>query len=170
MNSYSDGGRQRESRPWEDEISALIDLNLGNQILDPDNFAYFKELKFKPVNLENLKESNWLDRGPARRRAPRYHLRLTVLVCNPFKTFRTESLNVSVAGVLLKDLMPDEFSRQPFEVLLIAESSDGKKTYMLFRGRSVDAPLRSNRVIFDSLTPDSEAKLTSLIEDLTPLI
>lgn len=169
MNSFSSRKHNENTQRWEDELSGLIDINLDGDPIGAEYFSRFRSLKFQPVNLDSLRK-DWNDNSRGRRKSPRFNLQLTVLVCNCFKTFRTQSENISLSGILLKDLMPDDFSRHSLEILLIAENGDTQKTYLLFKGRAVDAPMRSNRVVFDSLTPDSETKLLGLIEDLTPLL
>lgn len=172
MNSFSSRpsrSRKKNRRdPWEEEISELIDLNQNGEPLDPTYLTHFQKPHFQPVDLEQFKK-NWNDPKPGYRKSPRFALNLSVLVCNRFKTFRSESENISLSGILIKDLMPEEFSQEQFEIILIEENGESQNKYLLFRGKTIDGPLRTNRFKFDSLTPATELQLLELISTLTPL-
>lgn len=169
MNSFSHRLALKQRAELEEELTGILDLHGNGDEFTASAFRRLKDIKFEPVDLAKLKK-NWIETDGDRRFAPRFELKLTVLVCNHRKAFRTETMNVSVSGLLLKDVLPLEFSSSTFEVIVIEETAGRSKNYLLFRGKAVDGPIRTPRVIFESLAADTEAKLMALLSDLTPLI
>lgn len=168
MNSFSNRLALKQRAELEEELSGILDLHRNGDEFTASAFRRLKNIKFEPVDLSKLK-NNWTENEDDRRIAPRFELKLTVLVCNHRKAFRTETKNVSVSGLLLKDVLPLEFSSNSFEVVVIEEVAGRSKNYLLFRGKAVAGPFRTPRVIFESLAADTEAKLLALLTNLTPL-
>lgn len=171
MNSFSSPKRRSRNDNLgmsHNETSELIDINLDGEPPTLEYFRRFKSPDFQPVNLEEFKK-NWNDPGPGFRKSPRFDLRFRVLVCNRFKTFSSQSENISLSGILIKDLMPEEFCKDPFEIVLIEEMPESENKYWLFHAKSIDGPMRSNRLMFEALNPTSELKLLELIANLIPI-
>lgn len=123
----------------------------------------------EPICLEDFK-NNYIDSGPGRRQTPRYGLRVEVLICSAHRAFRTKTTNVSMSGLLLKDYIPDELMRGAVDIVLIDESRPEGKKYLVFRGKAVGGPLRSQRLFFNSAAPLAQNELAKLVEDLTPIL
>ena len=124
----------------------------------------------KVVDLENLKKKYSAYEGLGRRIAPRFCLKMTAVVLNHKMSFRTESINISESGVLLKDLLPQDMMKEPFEIVLIHEDDQtGTKTHLLFQGEAVGGPLRTPRITFKAAVEKSQERLLDLVQDLTPL-
>lgn len=130
-----------------------------------DAFAALRQLEHTPIDPDKLKVQLPEERFQSRRAAPRFAMKMTVIICNHLKIFCSESENISMTGLLLKDTLPEDFSRHSFDVLLIEEIGD-KKNYLLFRGRAVEARLRTPRILFESHAVNCEAKIHSLLARL----
>lgn len=85
-------------------------------------------------------------------------------------SFRTESLNISESGALLKDMLPTNFMDTSFEVLITYNCPETKKQQrLMFTGEAVGGPLRSSRVSFKSSANKTAELLQGLFVDLTPI-
>lgn len=164
--------RRREARVEEsahyqtDEFSITVLEGLDYNIL-----KQLSEATFKPVNLEELKKRYEHVGGLGRRIAPRFALKMSTVVFNSKGSFKTETMNISSSGVLLRDTLPDTFMNGDFDILLIHENPDsGQKSHLLFRGEAVGGPLRSGRVTFRSAAKSAVELLHKLFSDMTPLI
>lgn len=169
MNSFSLRLADRSRAELEEELSGILDIHQDGDEFNASAFRKLKDIKFEPVDLEKLKNQVADAMTGNRRAAPRFEVKLTVLVCNHRRAFRTKTENVSMSGLLLKDLLPIEFSTNSFEVVLIEERENKPNNYLLFRGKAVEGPFRTPRVIFESVAADTEAKLNRLLLGLTPL-
>jgi hypothetical protein len=168
MNSFSFRKAFSDMGELTDELYRLLNIHGNDNCFDASFAGFFEDQEFMPVDLSKLR-TGWTDTsGMGRRKCPRYNIRLDVLICNYHKAFRTKTLDVSLTGLKLKDLLPEEFSNGFFDVMLIDENL-GEKTYILFRGRVVPGKFRTRRVVFESLAADSAADLMKLVEGLTPL-
>jgi hypothetical protein len=166
MNSFSFRADLQNRQAYEEEISGLLELHQDGEVFPLDPSKNPKNLNYKPLDFSSLREE-WEDpRG--QRMAPRYELQMTVLIANHLKAFRTLSQNLSLTGLLLKDLLPTEFAEKVFDVVLIKTDASNKKTFFLFRGKAVGRSTRSRRVKFEAMAPDSEAKLRKLFQGLRP--
>lgn len=171
MNSHSSrsGGLDRPSRQEMDEdleLTGILNLHPEGSEFQPRNIVSFPEALFQPVDLQRLKRE-YPDSSEGRRAGARYCLRVTVLICNHQKAFRTQTENVSYSGLLTKDQLPETFQKGFFDVLLIDESQIGKKQYVLFRGTLVDGASSTRRVRFEAFGADAERKLTALFSEVT---
>jgi hypothetical protein len=166
MNSYSFRRGSDTMELDEHLLELLLRLRKGEEQTSSAIRA-LKEIHYEPVDLQSLKITWPEDQLPGgKRRAPRYDLHRPVLICNHCKVFRTETENISMTGLLLKDTLPEDFSRYPFDVILIESETDLKKRYILFRGRAAAGKLRSERVYFEFLAKGSKRKLSELIDGL----
>lgn len=169
MNAHNRGRSRVEFVSADDELSGLIGILPESTVVDipKEEANKLSEFSYRPINVPHL-QSLWKDRENGRRVAPRFKLTLDVLIVTPHKAFRTQTENISATGLLLKDLLPESFSSQRFEILLILYKSNGKPSYLLFRGTAVDNPMRTRRVRFEFNTRESEARLNQLLARLTP--
>lgn len=166
MNSYSFRSGSGEALNLEEYLAELLlRLRHGEEETNSAVRA-LKEINYQPVDLERLKIKWPEDQKPGTRKAPRYDLHIQVLICNSSKVFRTETENISMSGLLLKDTLPEDFSRHAFDVILIEKDEPHEKKYILFRGRAAEGKLRTGRVYFELTAKDSEQKLAELIEQL----
>lgn len=163
MNSFSFKAekKRRRSRRETDtqtqtDVSQLLDLH-------PEG-ATSQSKEASPPDL-NLQKYEWQD-PMGRRKTPRYELNLTVLISNHRKAFRSQTLNLSSGGLLLKDLLPEEFSQHPFDILMIHTTVDGEKLFFLVRGRALPGRLRGRQIQFESLGEGCESRLLELFEGL----
>lgn len=122
----------------------------------------------KKIDLQALRQKyNHMDLG--RRAAPRYSVRVSVLAFNNHDSFRTESVNLSESGVLLKDLLPKSFMDGAFDLVMLVRHPETNETHrLMFKAKAVGGPLRSGRVSFNSSAGQTAELLQSLLADLTP--
>jgi len=120
------------------------------------------------IDVDQLRHK-YSDKSLGRRSAPRYSVHFEVVLMSSKKSFRTKTINISESGALLTHLVPVEFTREVFEVLFTSVNESGKKEYYLFHAKTVDGPLRSNRIHFVKSMGDSAKRLNDLIEKLTPI-
>ncbi len=133
----------------------------------PGRYRYERE-KSELLNL--YPEASLLSKdGPqwevphGRRQTERCSVQLTVLVANHLRAFRTECQNLSCGGLLLKEVLPIEFSKTLFDIILIQQTSHRNKNYVLFRGAMVGTTMLSRRIQFQSMTLDARARLNKLL-------
>lgn len=131
-------------------------------------FEVLQSTPKKPVDLERFRKED-PDTGPGRRRAPRYSLKLVVLLCGPHHSFRTQSINVSMSGILLSDVIPPYLLKDPFDIVLFEENSQDQKSYIKFRGCAVGG-IFTPRLQFVSASEGSQEKLFKIVEEMTALV
>jgi hypothetical protein len=166
MNSYSFRSGSGEALNLEEYLAELL-LRLRNGEEHTNSaIRALREINYEPVDLERLKIKWPEDQKQGTRKAPRYNLSIPVLICNNNKVFRTETENISMSGLLLKDTLPEDFSRHAFDVILIEKDEPFEKKYLLFRGRAAEGKLRTERVYFELSAKDSQQKLSEMIEQL----
>lgn|GEM_PF-2109095 len=166
MNSFS--LRLAQQRELEEGVDEALNQYRRGEEFTSSAFRVLKEIDFAPVDLEKLKIHWPEDPGAGRRSAPRYKANMTVLISNYRKAFRTQTENISYSGLLLKDTLPEDFSRNFFDVIIIEELADGRKNYLFFRGRAIKSRLRTPRVVFESLAHNTEQRLQELFKALKP--
>jgi hypothetical protein len=169
MNSFSLRSAISDMSEMTEDLYQRLLNNSNSPVespVDTDFASFFDSHKYEPVNLNHL-EKGWTDEGVGRRRSPRYDLKVDVLICNQNRAFRTKTVDISLTGMQLSDLLPEEFSRGFLDIMLIGEHL-GKKTYLLFRGKIVAGKLRERRIVFESLASDSAEGLIRLIDGLVP--
>lgn len=125
-------------------------------------------LNESPVDISDLKQ-DYVDPLHGRRAAPRFALNLEVVLMGSSKSYRSSTLNISASGALLAEVVPCEFAREPFEVMLVANGPRGQKQRFLFRAKVVGSPLRSARLHFLKSLGGSVQRLNELIEQAAPL-
>lgn len=167
MNSFS--LRLQQQRELEEGLSGVLDQYKRGEEFTSSAFRILKEINFEPVDLKKLKIQWPEDPGAGRRTSPRFNASMTVLIFNHKKAFRSQTENISLSGLLLTDTLPEEFSKNYFDVVIIQETEAGRKNYLLFRGRAIQGRLRTPRVVFESLAHDSQQKLSKLCKNLEPV-
>jgi hypothetical protein len=161
--------RRKLREQYDDEYTDELNLNVEADGISGKEFRNLRKKKHESVDLDALKKKyQGMDLG--RRIAPRFPINMSVVVFSQNTSFRTESLNISATGVLLKDLLPASFMEAPIEVLFIYENPrTGHKQHMLFGAMAVGGPLRSARVTFKSSVHQSAELLEGLFVGLTPI-
>lgn len=170
MNSFSLRGSSsdRHKNLFEEEVSELLNLHPDGTEFEANCFAPLKNLEYDTVNLDLLKKPGWQDPESGRRNVPRYDLSLTVLIGTYFKAFRTKSTNISLSGLLLQDDIPDDFTRDKFDVVIIQDVSPTRKNYMMFRGRAIQTFNRTRRIILLESQSGASERLSYLFSFLKP--
>lgn len=121
------------------------------------------------IDFAELKRQHKDPTAPGRRIAPRYELRMEVIILTQNRSFRTSSVNVSASGALLQDPLPQEFmSCTSLEFIFIQISRD-QKHRLMFRGRAVGGPNSSARITFIESAGDSQKVLHSAFKELAPI-
>jgi hypothetical protein len=124
-----------------------------------------KQDRYEAVNIENLVRGYNDPEG--RRKAPRFEVKMTVVIYSANRSFRAQTLNVSAGGVMLDKILPEGFGSEKLDILLISEEENQeKKSYFMMKGESVGAPLRSNRVKFLAANSQTRQTFESFITDL----
>jgi hypothetical protein len=167
MNSFSFRSALSSSEPAEREITDLLELHPEGEAFPVDRLKTLSDQPYEILDLKRLREEVDPDE---RRAAPRFEIRYTVLIANHLQAFRTQSQNISATGLLLKDVLPAEFSNHPFDIVIIQTDSSGARSFLFFRGKAVPGPLRSRRVQFDALTRESEIKLQKAMQGAKPVM
>ena len=133
MNSFSFRSAERNETDRSqdhceelyEELSGVLEVQKIGELIANKHAKRFRKIDFQPVNLENLK-NRWSDPS-GRRIAPRFNLQMTVLICSHTKSFRSQTKNISLSGLCLQDILPEDFNRGVFDVVLIQEDEIGKK-------------------------------------------
>ena len=102
------------------------------------------------------------------RSSPRSELKLTVLISNRKHTFRAQTLNVSMTGLLMNEMLPAHFMMEVFDLVLVAEQATGEKIYIRTQGTPADAPLRNGRISFKGLSGEAFTQLTNVLNSHSP--
>ncbi len=139
-------------------------------IENPSDF--FDELsgsnKSSSVNLNKFQKG--LDDGDlGRRSTQRYSLQMTALIVSQVSTFRTTTVNISTAGVLLAEVVPSHLIGKEFEFLLIDERASGNDKYLRFKASAIGGKF-TQRIQFLSSSPETQERLGQLLQDLTALV
>jgi hypothetical protein len=122
------------------------------------------------INFDELR-LKYTDPSPEGRRvAPRYDIALDVIVLSSNRSFRTTSVNVSISGALLKDILPPDFmTSKSLDIIFVLGPSSPKKR-LLFRGKAVGYPHeRSQRITFHESGLNAQTDLLIAIEKDQPL-
>lgn len=100
--------------------------------------------------------------GSDRRGAARFDKQIEVLVVGRGKSFRTQTLNISVTGVMLEKALPFEMESGPFEIVFILQDKGGSKRQLAFEGK-VSGDLKDRRrLVFGELTPNGQKLLKTI--------
>lgn len=162
--------RRKRRRSSEDTSFTEASITLLEGI-SADELKSLREGPQTPIDLNALKKKYEGFAGLGRRIAPRFSLNLQVVIINSRgSSFRTESLNISESGALLKDMLPPNFMDSAFEVLITYNCPETRKPQrLMFTGEAVGGPLRSSRVSFKSSANKTAELLQGLFVDLTPI-
>ncbi len=170
----SDSSPQRRSRRRRDSSDDLTFTDASMTLLGDISSEELKALREGPqqiIDLEHLKRKYDGFAGLGRRIAPRFPLNLSVVIVNhKGSSFRTQSLNISESGALLKDMLPPNFMDSIFEILITYTCPQAKTPrHLMFTGQAVGGPLRTPRVSFKSSANKTAELLQTLFADLTPI-
>ncbi len=138
----------------------MLSVSHSDPILESTSIAIdFDELRLQ-----------YQDPAPnGRRIAPRFAVKLEVIILTQTRSFRTSSVNVSASGALLNDLLPIEFMSQHLLDIILIESTPRQKRRMLFRGKAVGGPHRSSRITFLESARNAQAELSTTFQNLKPI-
>ena len=167
MNSHSSGPKKksaaRKLRSQDDsennEVSEL--LNLFPEGSEQELKELTKEI-YLPLDLGKTK-SGWSDKDGTRG-SPRKEIKMTVLIVHFQTSFRTESVNLSLKGVLIRDSLPAELLNQTFDLVLIHELDQNRKEFIMFQGRAIRDSMQVHRIEFVTMKADSVKKLERLLK------
>jgi hypothetical protein len=170
----ADSSTERRSKRRRGSSDELTFTNASITMLDGISSEELRALREGPqqaIDLEVLKRKYEGFAGLGRRIAPRFSLNLSVVIMNhKGSSFRTESLNISESGALLKDMLPPNFMDSTFEILITYTCPETKTPQrLMFTGEAVGGPLRTPRVSFKSSANKTAELLQSLFVDLTPI-
>jgi len=150
-------------------VVEIFEHDLSSQEFEDLTQTHIRLLKendqAEPINIEKLK-ANYVDTSESGRRvAPRYPLKMTVIVYSRSKSIRTSSVNVSLTGVLLNDQLPKEFSDGQVEIVFIHEQANkSQKQFLVFNAQIVDAASSNQRLKFNSAVRKASEDLEKIIE------
>lgn len=164
---FSLGPSQRSTPPSEVWSFAPNPRDLTRFELLPEGLVPFglPLPPFKtPLDFRDLAEE-W-KHGSSANFNPPHSIQVTVLIANHLKAFRTKSERLSDAGLFIKDLLPIEFSQHYFEVVLIHEDLRGQKTFYCLKGKASQGPMRTRRILLETITPSSDGHLRKIIQTL----
>ncbi len=98
------------------------------------------------------------------RKNPRFDLRTKVILSNKEKTFLSYTQNVSTSGVLLEDVIPNDFFQN--ETTEIYISSPKKNEFLAFRCKPVGDTTSPKRFVFGQISTDALMKFQEWIDQL----
>lgn len=171
MNSFSWKmdllAARRKKRSSEETDSITITKTLTQlEGLSQETMRDLRGQPLEAIDLDFLKKKYADTPNLGRRVAPRFELKLSVVAFSASQSFRTESLNISETGALLKDSLPLSFFNQPFEILFTYENPrTGSKHHLLFNAKAVSGA----RISFQSAAETAKASLQTLFHGLEPI-
>jgi c-di-GMP-binding flagellar brake protein YcgR len=95
--------------------------------------------------------------GADRRRAARVNKKIEVIIASRGKSFRTQTVNISVTGLMLEKAIPFDMKGGPFEIVFIVQDAKGKKQFA-FQGK-VSGDLEDRRRLVFSDLPSKTKKI-----------
>ncbi len=98
------------------------------------------------------------------RKSPRFDLRIKVILSNKEKTFLSYTQNVSTSGVLLEDVIPNDFFQSESTDIFI--SSPKKNEFLAFRCKPVGDTTSPKRFTFGQISADALMKFQEWIDQL----
>lgn len=157
MNEAGKAPRKEEpSSYWYEEFSA--------EKIDPDA---------KPNMQINLPKNERKGPAPAatspghdnRRSSERHEFKIEVILLSKTgKTFRTQSMNISLGGTLLKDEIPKEFLHIRFDLILVNKfEKDPAKGRLHFQGRVVGDYMDPRRLMFLESDTETQRRLEIML-------
>ena len=144
--------------------------NLASDSITSDELRQLREAPQNLVNLDELKKryENISDLG--RRSAPRFNAQVLAIVYTATLSFRTASVDLSETGACFRELLPENFTKEPLEILFVHENEEGQRQYLLFSGEAIGGPVRTPRVSFKSSAPQAAEALRGLLAQFPPLV
>ncbi len=139
------------------------------KLSDMETTQSFPEDPLRTMFSSPIRIEDYTDPAPQGRRiAPRFPVELEIIILTQTKSFRTQSINVSSSGALLKDPLPEEFMKANLDIIIVRTKGSSKRR-LLFRGTAVGGPLRSSRITFEACVKDADEELKEAFQDLEPL-
>lgn len=132
---------------------------------------YTTHFSIDQVNIEANKPTldfSKLKKRAMGKRADRIELKIEILlVANNGKSFRTQSKNISLTGVLLEDCIPFDFYNTTFEIVVINHfCKNQKQSRVRLKARTVEAGGNfTQRLHYANPTPNQKNDLKNLLED-----
>lgn len=99
--------------------------------------------------------------GADRRNADRHAKKLEVLIAGKGKSFRTQTINISLSGVMLEKALPLDMQGGPFEVIFFLQSN-GTKKQLVFQGNVTGDLKDRQRLVFGELSTNNQKLLEQL--------
>jgi hypothetical protein len=164
MNSFSLRAERQHYQSFEQEAPELLQLCVEGDPSPRESKRRGKGRKSKSLDLSAFQD-HW-DESNGQHLVPHNDLQLTVLIADHFRAFRTRCEDVTTAGLLLRDLIPEEFLDKDFDLVLIRKEGPEKKSFFFFRARAAGKCLQSRRIQFGSMTSEMERKLRQLYQKL----
>lgn len=159
FNSYSRNNLDVEA------ILAMVNQNKSNETIDL--YPTVEQIEGIDPDLIKVKYQH---KKLGRRVAPRYGLKLDVLIISKARSFRAHTINVSETGILLDRPLPVMLQTEKFEVVLVHIDEKNQKTQFLFQAQSADPvgqPVMRLQLI--KSINNSSQRLNALIENYTPI-
>lgn len=159
------------SKHFEDDFEEKTEVSEHTQIpkeysevrnfLREETVDTSKDFHGDDLTISGVPKPPSLGFGSDRRNANRFNKNLEVLIAAKGKSFRTQSLNISLTGMMLEKALPIEMFGGPFEIVFYFESK-GIKKQLVFQGK-VSGDLKDRRrLVFDDLTPNNQRLLEEL--------
>lgn len=127
FNSYSRNNLDIES------VLAAIQKNMSNESIDL--MPTVETIEGIDPDLIKVKYQH---KKLGRRIAPRYALKLDVLIISKSRSFKAHTINVSESGILLDRPLPELLQHEKFELVLSHVDENNQKTQLLFQAQSAD--------------------------------
>jgi len=129
--------------------------------LSEETVDEFRDFHGDELTVSRFPKPPALGLGSDRRGSERHEKRLEVLIAGKGKSFRTQTVNLSLTGVMLEKAIPPEMQGGPFEIVFYFQSQ-GNKKQLVFQGK-VSGDLRDRRrLVFGDLTPNNQKILEEL--------
>lgn len=96
-----------------------------------------------------------------RRSANRHERKLEVLIAGKGKSFRTNTVNISLSGVMLEKAIPNDMLGGPFEIIFFLHSN-GSKKQLVFQGKVTGDLKDRQRLVFGDLSASNQKLLQEL--------
>jgi hypothetical protein len=100
-----------------------------------------------------------------RRGNPRHKIEFETVIFCAGVSFRTKTLNVSITGALLSENIPSAFVGQILDIVMIHYVGRVREFYLV-KGKSLEGPMRSPRLLFTQVPEAQKKKLERLFETL----
>lgn len=145
--SHTKARARRQQRSEDTEVTAGLDrtrLRSARPVGSEFHIGHVDARAHGAVDVSSLLKGYVDPRG--RRASPRFTARVSVLMYNDSKTFRTTTHDISINGALLNQGIPKSLSGDSFEALFTFDFGS-QREYFLVRAEVIGGP-KSNRVRF----------------------